>query len=174
MNPAAQNQISYGGDSHLITVAPSRTGKARDVLIPALLSPHIGAAIVVDPKGQLAAVTARQRRTDGRRVFCLNPFGLFTDRLGPPVPYNPMSTLDPASPSFGVDCDSVAQAVIWQTGSDAHWTDSAQQLVSGLVMYFAKFGAPEMRNLVTVRGVIGGPPSVFKAAVDEAMLTGDI
>lgn len=174
MKPTAPTEISYTGDSHLITIAPSRSGKARDVLIPALLSPQLGSAIVVDAKGQLAAVTARQRQSGGRRVYSLNPFGTFTDRLGAPVPYNPMSTLNPESPSFGADCDGLAQAIIWPTGSDTHWTDSAQQLVSGLVMYFAKYGEPDMRNFVTVRGVIGGPPSLFKAAIDEAMKSGDI
>jgi type IV secretion system protein VirD4 len=174
MKPTAPTGISFGGDSHLITVAPSRSGKGRDVLIPALLSPHVGPAIVVDPKGQLAAVTARQRRQQGRRIFCLNPFGMFADRLGTPVPYNPMSSLDPESPSFGADCDSLAQAVIWSTGSDTHWSDSAQQLVSGLIMYFAKHGKPGMSNVVTVRGVIGAPPSIFKAAIDNGMRTGNI
>ena len=174
MKPTAPPGISFGGESHLITIAPSRSGKARDVLIPALLSPHVGPAIVVDPKGQLAAVTARQRRQDGRRVDCLNPFAIFTDRLGTPVPYNPMSSLDPASPSFGADCDSMAQDVIWPTGSDAHWSDSARPPTSGFIMYFAKYGEPDMRNLVTVRAVIAGPPSLFKATVDAAMKTGDI
>ena len=174
MNPTTPSEISFDGESHLITIAPSRSGKGRDVLIPVALSPRLGSVIIVDPKGQIAAVTARQRRTDGRRVFCLNPFGLFTDRLGAPVPYNPMSTLDFKSPSYGADCDSLAQAVIWPTGSDTHWTDSAQQLVSGLVMHFAKYGKPGMSNLVTVRGVIGGPPSIFTAAIDNAMRTGDI
>jgi type IV secretion system protein VirD4 len=174
MNPTSADLISYGGESHLVTVAPSRSGKARDVLIPALLSPHIGSAIIVDPKGQLAAVTARQRRGNGRRVYCLSPFPIFTDRLGEPVPYNPMQTLDPESIAFGVDCDSTAQGVIYQTGADTHWADSATQLTSGVIMYVTKYLPPELRNLVTVRSILAGPPSVFNATIDAAMKTGDI
>jgi type IV secretion system protein VirD4 len=173
VNPIPANAISFGGDSHLITIAPARSGKARDVLIPALLSSSIGSALVLDPKGQLAAVTARRRRAFGR-VVCINDFRLFTDRLGEPVGCNAMATLDPKSPSFGVDCDSIAQDIIWQTGGEPHWAESAQVLTSGLIMYYAKYGEPEMRNLISVRAVIAGPPSLFKATIDEAMKTGDI
>jgi type IV secretion system protein VirD4 len=173
MNPVSPDTIFYAGDSHLITVAPARSGKARDVQIPVLLSSNLGSVIALDPKAQLSAVTWRRRKALGR-VVCLNPFALFKDRLGAPVGYNPMATLNPDSPSFGVDCDSIAQDIIWQEGKDPHWTDSAQMLVSGLVMYFAKYGEPDMRNLVSVRAVIAGPPSLFMMTVDDAMRIGDI
>src|SRR5271157_5713078 len=47
--------IRYNGDGGLILVAPPRSGKARDVLVGALLE-YDQSVIVVDPKGQLAAI----------------------------------------------------------------------------------------------------------------------
>ena len=39
-----------------------------------------GSIIIVDCKGQLAAITARKRARIGK-VMVLNPFGVFTDTL---------------------------------------------------------------------------------------------
>jgi len=142
------NTLVYASPSHLITIAPTGSGKARDTLIPALLSDGIGSAVVIDPKGQLAAVTAAVRMSMGRKVYCLNPFGLHADRLPPATGFNPMASLDPTSAGFGVDCDSIATAAhTWDRAGDSHWNDSSVQLVSGIVMHLAKYGEPDMRNL---------------------------
>lgn len=174
MNPKPENVISFGEQSHIITIAPTRSGKGRDVLIPALLSDQIGAALCIDPKAQLAAVTARHRRSKGRRVRALNSGKLFTDRLGKPVRYNPMTSLNTKSPSFGIDCDSIAQSIIAAMSSDPHWTESARELWSGGIMYFRKYGDSGMQNLGAVRAVIAGPPSIFNAFIADAMATGDL
>lgn len=174
MNPASEQTISYGEQAHMVLIAPTRSGKGRDVLIPALISDQIAAALCIDPKGQLAAVTARHRRSKGRHVYAINPFGAFTDRLGPPVRYNPMTSLEPDGPSFGVDCDSIAQDINAAMSSDPHWTLGARELWSGGIMYFRKYGEPEMQNLGAVRAVIAGPPSLFNAFIMDAMRTGDL
>jgi type IV secretion system protein VirD4 len=67
----------YDGPGHLITVAPTRTGKGRDIIIPALLDWPYSAA-VVDPKGELAAVTSEQRGRIGE-VRYVDPYGLLTE-----------------------------------------------------------------------------------------------
>jgi len=51
------------------------SGKARDVLVGALLE-HDQSVIVVDPKGQLAAITKARREPMGQRVVDLNPFNV--------------------------------------------------------------------------------------------------
>jgi type IV secretion system protein VirD4 len=66
--------LRYPGPGHLITVAPTRSGKGRDVIIPALLDwPY--SAIVIDPKGELACVTSARRRRFGKVIY-LDPYGL--------------------------------------------------------------------------------------------------
>src|SRR5580698_371575 len=84
--------MRYKGEAHLITVAPTRSGKGRDVLIPALLE-YEGSCIVIDPKGQLAAVTGPQRARLGQQVKILNPFNILPNVLGPESPAH-FGTLD--------------------------------------------------------------------------------
>ncbi len=77
--------IGYAGDAHLTTVAPTRSGKGRSVIVPTLLS-HKGAVIVNDPKGENYQVTARRRRDLGQQVVLLDPFltlGTQTDCINP-------------------------------------------------------------------------------------------
>ncbi|MGB1288308.1 MAG: type IV secretory system conjugative DNA transfer family protein, partial [Aggregatilineales bacterium] len=59
--------IHYTGDSHLVTIAPTGAGKGRCAIIPNLLR-YRGPVVVVDPKGENYAVTARTRREMGQKV----------------------------------------------------------------------------------------------------------
>lgn len=67
--------ITYRGDAHLLTIAPTGAGKGVGSVIPnALLYP--GPLIVFDPKGEAYAVTRRQREALGQQVVLLDPFGV--------------------------------------------------------------------------------------------------
>jgi type IV secretion system protein VirD4 len=174
MDRATGAVIRYNGDAHLITVAPTRSGKGRDVLIPALLE-YRGSCIVIDPKGQLAAVTAAQRARMGQRVVILNPFGILPQDLGRSAKFNPMASLDPGSDGFGADCDSLADAIVYHEGGHSdnasHFTDSARQLLSGMIMYLASNLPESMRNLAALRRLICSP-AVSKFA-SEAVSAND-
>ena len=61
-----------------------------------LLSIKDRSIVVIDPKGELAAVTAAYRRTVGD-VVMLNPFNVLG--LGS-AGFNPLAMLDPKSPEF--------------------------------------------------------------------------
>lgn len=165
ITPKKADWVSYSGNSHLITIAPSRSGKFRDVLSIAL-SEYKNSILAIDPKGQMAAVTARARRELGQEVFILNPFDILPDILGKSARFNPLATLDPKSNSFGVDCDNIADALIWNTGGDSHWTDSAKELISGLIMYFVAYELPGACNICS-------PYSAFNAAIEKALACGD-
>src|ERR1700722_17782246 len=89
-------RIVYQGERHLLLFGPNGTGKGTRFLIPNLLSIKDRSIIVIDPKGELAAVTADYRRTIGD-VVMLNPFGVLgLDSEG----FNPLAALDPQSPVF--------------------------------------------------------------------------
>ena len=53
--------ISYPGEKHLVTIAPNGTGKGSTVQIPTLLQ-YDASILVIDPKGENAAVTSQYRR----------------------------------------------------------------------------------------------------------------
>ncbi|BCH14951.1 conjugal transfer protein TraG [Mesorhizobium sp. L-2-11] len=68
--------LFHTGKAHGLVVAPARSGKGINAVIPNLLHSQ-GSVCVVDPKGELAGVTARHRRkTFGQKVIILNPWGL--------------------------------------------------------------------------------------------------
>ena len=111
--------------------------------------------IVVDPKGQLAAITARKRAKMGR-VVIINPAKLLEDRC----PYlkshgwQTLAQLNPKSPEFVPDADAIADAIITKGGDNGNakfFDMTAENIVSLFVMYeCAKNGAKaDFRNIVT-------------------------
>lgn len=171
----------YEDNGHLLTVAPPRSGKATDLLIPALLlCEH--SCFVIDPRGQLAAVTARRRHEMGQEVVLLNPFQEWPDYLGrfAHKTFNPCCVLDRQSLSFATDCDGQSEALVLPEASGSHnkyFTDSARQLVSGLLMYIVRRFAPAERNLVSLYDIVTVPDNledVVKQAValNDPLITG--
>jgi type IV secretion system protein VirD4 len=140
-------------------VAPTGSGKGRDVLVPALLT-YQGSCIVIDPKGQLAAITRRRREEGmGQKVYVLNPFNILPDYLGKTSLFNPLAALDPTLDSFGTDCDNIADAIVVHEagGHDTHWTESAHGLISSLIGHLAANMSRESRNLAKLREIIRKP-----------------
>jgi type IV secretion system protein VirD4 len=162
--------IRYNGDGGLILVAPPRSGKARDVLVGALLE-YNQSSVVIDPKGQLAAITGPQRVRMGQRVIMLNPFNVWPEILGPTCRYNPMSLLDAASPTFGAECRKLAEGLIAKSGSerDSHWTDGARTLVSSVIGHLATDEDPTYRNLAQMREIIAGTEVALMTFAQSAM-----
>src|SRR5579863_10078135 len=75
--------ITYSGDGHLITFAPTGTGKTSGPVICNALK-HPGQLIVLDMKGEVYAITARHRRAMGQKVHVLDLRDDFcTDSLNP-------------------------------------------------------------------------------------------
>src|SRR5579863_9325040 len=63
--------ITYSGDGHLITFAPTGTGKTSGPVICNALR-HPGQLIVLDMKGEVYAATAEARRAMGQAVHVLD------------------------------------------------------------------------------------------------------
>lgn len=157
---SCREKLYYPGDAHVTLVAPSGGGKGRDLLVPALLE-FEGSCVVIDPKGQLAAITGPHRARMGQRVFVLNPFDILAPCFShlTSAGYNPLAALDPRAASFGADCDALAEGIVFHENASegSHWTDSARQLVSGVVMMLAKHAPREKRNLIELYQVVTGP-----------------
>jgi type IV secretion system protein VirD4 len=127
----AGEKISYLGERHLLLFGPTGTGKGTRFLIPNLLTITDRSIIVIDPKGELAAVTADFRRTVSD-VVMLNPFNILN--LGS-AGFNPLATLDPSSSNFYDDAAALGEALIKLESKDPHWSESAQGLVVALIMW---------------------------------------
>src|SRR5258708_34420821 len=65
------------GEGHLVSVGPNGSGKTRRLLIPNLYRLNDWSIVVVDIKGELAALTAAHRAAQpGHKVVVVDPFGV--------------------------------------------------------------------------------------------------
>jgi type IV secretion system protein VirD4 len=192
--------LRYGGEGHLLTVAPTRSGKGRGCVIPNLLA-YTGSVVVSDVKGELYAVTHRQRETGlGQRVFALDPFGV-TD--APSACFNPLDIIEPASDTAVDDARMIADMLVVtdRTGADAaFWDEEARGLLVGLILYVTAWtdcqshtiagdtaaseptsglapdqddALPPPRSLVGVREVLTAGPRDFQQHLERMALWRD-
>lgn len=149
--------VSYNGDGHLITFGISRSGKGTAVLIPTLLR-YDASTIVVDPKGELAAHTAKHRRDVlGHDVYVLNPFDEFSDKLKndgfTSANFNPLAALDHEKDiNFLDEVSIISETLIVQNGDTGkNWTDGAKIIIECLIIYVCIVEPMEGKNLARVR-----------------------
>jgi type IV secretion system protein VirD4 len=164
--------IGRGDDRHLMLVAGSRAGKGVSFVIPNLLL-YEGSVLAIDPKGELANVTAERRASGlGQDVHVIDPFGASGAKT---LPYrsgfNPLAEIETASPTALDDAALLADALIVDDsgGDDKHWTNAARELVKGLIL-FALVQPAETRHLGHVRTFFRAPGTL----VDGKAINGQI
>ncbi len=145
-------------DRHVVTVAGSRAGKSSTVLIPNLRR-YPGSVVVLDPKGELARATADDRRRMGQRVYVLDPFG---ETGAPQASHNPFLELGMGRPEHvAADAAQLADALIVGNAKDPHWTDSAKNLIKGIILHLLVTD-PRGATLRTVRRALNFTPPEFE------------
>lgn len=163
--PSIGREIRYAFDRHLMTIGPNGSGKSRRVLLPNLLALTGWSVVVVDPKGELCALSRKQREAAGARTVILNPFGvlgLASDG------YNPIAALDKSSDDFPDDALSLADSMIRIEGRDPHWGAAAQDLLAALIM-FSRLSQSDGGSLSHVREILGRKPDEFKDTIERAL-----
>ena len=153
--------LHYDGAAHLLTMAPTRSGKGVGTIIPnlRLLDRSV---ICSDPNGENARVTARARSTKGP-VWCLDPFEVSGQT---PARYNPLDRLDPASLDLAEDANTLADALVHDApgqSGDAHWNEEAKALIAGLILHVVCEESADRRTLATVRDYLTRAPGGFAA-----------
>ncbi|PJB70602.1 MAG: hypothetical protein CO093_07300 [Alphaproteobacteria bacterium CG_4_9_14_3_um_filter_47_13] len=154
-----QGLVRYPGKAHLLTFAATGTGKGRGTIIPNLLD-YDGSVLVIDPKGENAAVTARHRSTM-HQVAVLDPWGKSGIET---ASFNPLSWITEENEHYIADAASLAEAIVVPGRSgDTHWEDSARDLIKGLILYVALEAKPDQRHLLYLREVLSYMPGTLKA-----------
>lgn len=133
--------IRYEKDGHLISFAPTGSGKGVSVIIPNLLHYH-GPTIVIDPKGENFYVTARYRQSLGHRILLLDPFHAIEDSFllqneVTRMSLNPLELCQLSNSSIHNDAQMIAD-LLAGNGSfsgDPYWDISARNVLSGLIVH---------------------------------------
>lgn len=145
--------LYYTGLAGLVTCAGARSGKLRDVIAySTLYMRHSGTLIVLDPKGEIAAISALQNKP----CYHWNPLG---QHGLPAQKINPVSYLRADSSSLISDIKTLCQNLIASSGAAAaaYFEDRARTYLEALIYTLVKRdGALTLNRLYQVINTIPG------------------
>ncbi len=153
--------LGLSDDRHCLTVAGSRAGKGVSVIIPNLCL-YPGSALVIDPKGENATLTAARRGQGsdfcegmGQAVYVLDPFGTVPNH-GSSAAFNPLSVFDlQQDEHYDLAIDDaalIADALVTPGGErEAHWDESARAVIQTLILHILTTEPPEHQTLPRLR-----------------------
>lgn len=122
----------YPGELHMLLFGLNGAGKSTRILVENLVTIKNRSLVVIDVKGELAAQTARTRRTlsDVKIVNPYNEHGMGSDG------YNPLTVLDPDDDTFFDKAKDITLAMIESaTGNNKYFTQSAAGWFCGGIMW---------------------------------------
>lgn len=177
--------VGLADDRHMITVAGSRAGKGRAVIVPNMLR-YSGSILATDPKGELASLTAEHRHKKlGQNVRVLDPFGVANVPEQYRAAFNPLSILFPReqdehgqpvhSQTIVEDAGLIADALIIKSGGDDHWDASAQELITAIILHLVLMDIPALCTLPEMRRILrneGMLVSILESRADGDDLDG--
>ena len=135
-------EIFMGGEGHATVVAPTRSGKGVNFVIPNCLE-HLGSLIALDVKGEIHDTTVDHRRTLGD-VFNI-------DLINPHLShgFNPFDTVVIGSGHEVIRATTLAKLLVTcdRFGLD-HWDQKTIAMYTGLILYIKYAKPPELQNLV--------------------------
>lgn len=126
--------VYYGGDAHCLVTGETRSGKDMRFMVENIR--HLKRSLLImDPKGELAVMTAADRQRFGK-VLVINPFNVLVESNPhlASVGFNPMIGFTPDDPEFFSKSMAIAEALIQIEGTDPHWSRRGQALIAALVM----------------------------------------
>lgn len=155
--------LGLDDNRHCLTVAGSRAGKGVSVIVPNLCL-YPGSALVIDPKGENAALTAARRGAGspyceglGQAVHILDPFDTVPQH--PKASFNPLSVFDlEQAENYDLAIDDaalIADALVTPGGDrDSHWDESARSVLEMLILHVLTTQPPESCTLPRVRQLL--------------------
>jgi type IV secretory pathway TraG/TraD family ATPase VirD4 len=150
---------------HVVTVAPNGSGKGIGQVIPNLLD-YPGSCLVLDVKGENAAVTARARRELGQKVFIVDPFGVNGQGT---AAFNVLDRLDVTNPDCVAESAALAECLVIPDKGDGanHFDETAKNLLQGLMLHVAGLANHEKRTLGEVHRLLTSDEESFLETMAE-------
>lgn len=129
-------------ETHTLIVARTRAGKGTRVIVPTLLR-YNDSMLVIDPKGENAAITARTRRDQlHHAVHIVNPWGEMQglyEKLGfTAATFNPLDAIDRNDPNAVAVAQTLAATICPSSGGkEKFWEGSAANVLAGVLLWIA-------------------------------------
>lgn len=109
-----QTPLMLETDAPRLTIAGAGAGKMRDVLSMAVARAAADRNFILDPRGEIAAVTMVNFAMAGAHAYCWNPTGLHGL---PQHSMQPLDILKLDSPHFHADCKFILESLIPVVGT---------------------------------------------------------
>lgn len=154
-------KITYSGDGHLMTFAPTGTGKTSGPVICNALT-HPGQLIVIDIKGEIHAATANARRAMGQEIHVLD----MRDNNPLPGSLNPLDLLVLSGTDHAAMARGFAAEIIERTGEerDRFWNDWSESLIAGGLAWLLADKPAKERRLSAAFDLYNGEDVDYKLA----------
>lgn len=164
--------ITSQPENHTLIIAQTGAGKGTRVIIPTLLR-YSSSMLVIDPKGENAAVTARARKKLGQQIQILNPWGVMKDHyktLGfETATFNPLDVLDRDDPNAVSIAQSLASTICPTTNpKEGFWQGSAADILAGVMLWLTD-NPLEQKTLARVREIVTLPPKDFRKIIAQML-----
>lgn len=149
--------LRHNGPEHVLTYAPTRSGKGVGLVVPTLLSwPH--SAVITDLKGELWAMTAGWRKKYAKNK-CLR---FEPASLNGGAYWNPLDEIRLATEAEVGDVQNLANLIVDPDGKglESHWQKTSQALLVGVILhalYKAKNGDAPPATLPLVDFMMADP-----------------
>lgn len=149
--------LRHNGPEHVLTYAPTRSGKGVGLVVPTLLSwPH--SAVITDLKGELWAMTAGWRKKYAKnKVIRFEPA-----TLNGCAAWNPLDEIRLGTEAEVGDVQNLATLIVDPDGKGlvTHWQKTSQALLVGVILhalYKAKNGDIPLASLPIVDLMLADP-----------------
>lgn len=148
VSPLLRRPLGVKTERHALTIAGAGAGKGSCVIVPNLLRWR-GNALVIDPKGEAAALTWKARHKMRQTVHVLDPFRVADVPEELRASFNPLSLVDPNSMTAREDLKVIADGLVRRADPrHKQWDDGAVNILAG-VMAFILAEAPADRVTMT-------------------------
>lgn len=149
--------LRHSGPEHVLTYAPTRSGKGVGLVVPTLLSwPH--SALITDLKGELWQLTAGWRQKYAKnKVIRFEPAA---QNVG--AAWNPLDEIRIGTDAEVGDAQNLATLIVDPDGKGliSHWQKTSQALLVGMilhVLYKARNGDIKLASLPIVDSILADP-----------------
>lgn len=153
--------IFLQGDAPMITIGGAGSGKLRDLLGYVMCTSKGQRMAILDPRGELAAISTMAHTANGEHAYTWNPMGI----AGlPSHNCNPLDILDINAPNFHADCKFVAESLIPLSGSSSgqYFEIRAREWLDALLKHHVeRFGRVSLPDIIGIINTIEAEPQTW-------------